>query len=159
MRKVEIITKNNGNKKKHVIKIKSKSDLAAVLGFTNYYIVKDHLPDIDLTATMSFKIDGEKVSLNKFREELKKEIRKDVPSDSERPIIDQEYDEDGRIIIHSRKSITFTRKKNDVDKKKKKKNAGAIEIKKRKKKDGKKDKLSSSKKKDKSKKKKKKNRF
>ena len=158
MRKVEIITKNNGNKKKHVIKIKSKSDLAAVLAFTNYHMVKDHLPDIDLTATMSFKIDGEKASLNKLREELKKEIKKDVPSDSERPIIDQEYDEDGRIIIHSRKSITFTRKKNDVDKKKKK-NAGAIEIKKRKKKDSKKDKLSSSKKKDKSKKKKKKNRF
>ena len=154
MRKVEIITKNNGNKKKHVIKIKSKSDLAAVLGFSNYYMVKDHLPDIDLTATMSFKIDGEKVSLNKFREELKKEIRKDALSDSERPIIDQEYDEDGRIIIHSRKSITFTRKNNDVDKKKKKKNGGAIEIKKRKKKD----KISSNKK-DKSKKKKKKNRF
>lgn len=153
MRKVEIITKNNGNKKKHVIKIKSKTDLAAVLGFSNYYMVKDHLPDIDLTATMSFKIDGEKASLNKLREELKKEIKKDVPSDSERPIIDQEYDEDGRIIIHSRKSIAFTRKKNDVDKKKKK-NAGAIEIKKRKKKD----KISSNKK-DKSKKKKKKNRF
>ena len=92
--------------------------------------------------------------MNKFREELKKEIRKDAPSDSERQIIDQEDDEDGRIIIHSRKSITFTRKKNDVDKKKKKKNAGAIEIKKRKKKD-----KPSSSKKDKSKKKKKKNRF
>lgn len=146
MKKVEIITKNNGNKKKHVIKIKSKSDLAAVLGFANYYMVKDHLPDIDLKSTVSFKIDNEKVSLNKLRDELKKEIRKETVLKDR--IIDQERDENGRIVIHSRKSITFSSpKKNNIDGKKK--SISVVDIKKKKKKN----------KKDKSKKKKKKNRL
>lgn len=152
MKKVEIITKSNGKKKSQVVKIKGKSDLSLIGGIINFFIAKEKLPDLDLTGSVSFKVDGDKVSVSELSKMVRKEL-KDAKSDSKEKTSKEktnepETDSKGRIIIHSRRQTLENNKKEEkkkkdkkssfVDKKKKNKSKKSKDGKKKKGKKGKK---------------------
>ena len=128
MKKIEIITKSNGNKKSQTVKAKSRKDLNVLLGMVNFYIIKDDMPDIDLTGSVTFKVGGEKKSALEVRDMIRKAIKEDREEEIRKTKHDGiellDKDEDGRVIIHRRDSISFNvRNKNkDKNKGKKKKN-------------------------------------
>ena len=128
MKKIEIITKSNGNKKSQTVKAKSRKDLNVLLGMVNFYIIKDDMPDIDLTGSVTFKVGGEKKSALEVRDMIRKAIKEDREEEIRKTKHDGiellDKDEDGRVIIHQRDSISFNvRNKNkDKNKGKKKKN-------------------------------------
>ena len=117
MKKIEIITKNHGKKKSQVIKVKKKSDLAAILTAVNFSVVKDNFHDIDLTGEVRFKVDGKKKSVREVRDIIKEELRSSTDKDSKSAEIKR--DKDGRIVIGSRHSDKI---KGVVGSKNKKKN-------------------------------------
>lgn len=127
MKKIEIITKKNGHKKSQIIKPKSKSDLSVAFGIANFVLVKDGIKDLDLTSDVVFKVDGEKVSARELTKMIHKELKgekvlvKAEKSSKSKKTSDLEKDKDGRVVIHSRKTITFSDKKKTDNKKKKKK--------------------------------------
>ena len=128
MKKIEIITKSNGNKKSQIIKAKSRKDLNVLLGMVNFCIIKDDIPDIDLTGSVTFKVGGEKKPALEVRDMIRKAIKEDREEEIRKSKHDGiellDKDEDGRVIIHQRDSISFNvRNKNkDKNKGKKKKN-------------------------------------
>lgn len=115
MKKIEIITKNGQKKKSQVIKPKTKADLSTAFGLVNFMLVKDGLNDLDLTSSVTFKVDGEKINPRQLAKLIQKEMKSDDNDTS-----NKNY-KDGRLVIHSRAKAVKENDKSDKKNKKKKK--------------------------------------